>query len=157
MKNIIIIFLSLFLISCGVSKKVSKTDTHLDVKTEVQKNDSTQVQITREDLINSIVEKLDLSKTKITFYNPPDSAGKQSINRTIETENNIKTTICEDEKSKQKTIIITGSKLVAKQQTNLDQQSKTVEKKNEIPYKLYLIITVIFIASVYCFLKWVRQ
>lgn len=158
MKKYIILFLSILVIySCGVTKKATKVETHLTAKTEIEKNDSAQSHSTREDLLNSIIEKIDKSTTKVTVYNPPDSTGKQSVNRTIETTNDIKTTTNTVDKTKQNTVIKTGSKQVAKKQTNLDQQQTTSEKKNKTPLKVYIYAILISGILVFFVYRWIRK
>jgi hypothetical protein len=157
MKNIIIILLTFILLSCGVSKKATKTDTHLAVKTEIQKNDSSRVQITREDLINSIVEMMDLSTTKITFYNPPDSTGKQTINAVMEKESKVKTTTTTSKKENENTAIKTGSNESSKQDTDLDQHQTTTEKKNKSPWKIYIFSILISGILIFFVFRWIRK
>jgi hypothetical protein len=125
--------------------------------TEVVKKDSTFLSVSREDLIYSIIEKLDFTTTKITFYNPPDSSGKQTVNVVIEKENKIKTTTTTSAEENENKVIKTGSNEASKQETSLDQHQTTTEQKNKTPLKIYLYIIAISGVLLFFALRWIRK
>lgn len=138
MKNILIILMCLFISSCGVSKKAVKTETVIDRETTAVKQDSSKLTMSKEEVVNSIIEKLDLSRVTITLYNKPDSSGTQSISAVIKQENNIKTTTTSSNKQNENLSLKTGSKEVVKNRTHITQKITATQKKGGIPFRVYL-------------------
>lgn len=140
MKKIYVIFLIISLASCGVSKKITKTESQEVTKVEVSKIDSTVMNARSEDLLYSIIEKLDLSKAVITVYNPPDSAGRQSVYSMVEVNNNVKTVATNVAKSNQETAVNNKSVEVAKTDSIINTKQATESIKSKLPFKVYFLI-----------------
>ena len=138
MKNILIILMCLFISSCGVSKKTVKTETVIDRETTAVKQDSSKLTMSKEAVVNSIIEKLDLSRVTITLYNKPDSSGTQSISAVIKQENNIKTTTTSIKNQSQNLRLKTGTKEEVKSDTHITQQITATQKKGGVPFRVYL-------------------
>lgn len=139
MKNILIILICLFVSSCGVSKKTVKTETVIDRETTAVKQDSSKLTMSKEEVVNSIIEKLDLSRVTITLYNKPDScSGTQSISAVIKQENNIKTTTTSIKNHSQNLSLKTGTKEEVKSDTHITQKITATQKKGGVPFRVYL-------------------
>lgn len=138
MKNILIILMCLFISSCGVSKKAVKTETVIDRETTAVKQDSSKLTMSKEEVVNSIIEKLDLSRVTITLYNKPDSSGTQSISAVIKQENNVKTTTTSIKNQSQNLSLKTGTKEEVKSDTHITQKITATQKKGGIPFRVYL-------------------
>lgn len=92
MKNLVIIITALLLYSCGTTKKMTQTETHSKVNIESSFVDTSKRTSSWEIIMNSVINKIDLSKVRITtYYQETDSTGKQLIKEDIFINNNIKT------------------------------------------------------------------
>lgn len=133
MKKVIILVAVLLLISCGVSKKAIETNTKLDITTEIEKNDSSTVKVDTESLVNTVIENLNKTTTVITIFNPPDTSGKQSINRTIEVKNDIQQTTTANRQDKGTTELKAGKNEQLKQKDKSKETKKEETKKGGTP------------------------
>ena len=106
-KQIILIIFLLTLLGC--SKKVYVAD-----KTETQTRDSTKVEQEKKSDITSIISVSDSSEVEITYFLPPDSLGKQYIQKQ------------EKVKIKRKTDVISNNVT-----TERKDSIKTIEKKEK--------------------------
>lgn len=147
MKNSRLICLALlFLSSCGVTKKTIETETKLDITEIAIRKDSVEYKVSREEIFNAIIEKIDLSRAIITYYNPPDTSGRQSINRTVEYNSNIKTTATINKADSTTIDFKKGTTEIVILEDKTKQLATMKEKKKVgLPFKVYLWCFVAFL------------
>lgn len=89
-KFLTLIVIIILISSCSIFRKVVKSEDIIRTTNSIS-IDTTKKAISSNEILTSLIEKIDLSKAVITEYTSPDSNGKQSIIRTIEFNNNIST------------------------------------------------------------------
>lgn len=137
------IILLIFLLSLfGCSKKVYLSD-----KTEIQTRDSTKVEQEKKTDIIELVSIKDSSEVEITYFSPPDSSGKQYIQKQ------------EKVKIKRKTDVISNNVTTERKDSvkTIEKREKkdilVKEKKNVMQYApIAIFILIIVIVNLY--VKW---
>lgn len=141
MKALIISIILIILAGCGPSKKILKTYITTTTQTETKKVDTSAVKASWEDVLNTVVNQIDLSKIRITTYYPTiDSAtGKQPVKSDIVIDKNIKTDLKNEQKASGTEVKKAGISEDTKQNSQIREVIQVKEKKTGLPVKYYLI------------------
>lgn len=146
MKNLILILISFFLISCGSIKK----------KTEITSNEVRNVQQVKTDnvkLVNHSLDSIiysqiyaDKSKFRVIYYKPSDSLNIQEIDHVIEVENDIKSLTTAEVKSQKVSDFLSSSKDSISDKSTISTLKKEKIKKSSSKTYLFggVIIILIF-------------